>query len=180
MKPDMGLRYYCNILHRRAWIVVFAVVLAVAGAVYRLADRPPQYQAETSILVRPLAIVPSVLDGSGLSTVQSAYRETQLNDIMQLLRSRTLFERVAEHMQGLRADDLPQRVAVRNIPGTDFLTISAVDGQPERAALIANSAAEELVNLYTRINGQRVPPLERSSKSSSVLPATTLVRQSRR
>jgi len=134
-------------------MIALAVVLAVGGALYHLAIRPPQYQAEASILVTPGGIVPASLTATGLSTIQLAYHETVLNDIVHLLQSRTISERVAEQVGGLSADEIARRVTVRKIPGTDFLLIRAADARPERAALIANAMAQALGGFYAQVYG---------------------------
>ncbi len=144
MEPVMELRHYYEVFRKRAWIIALCVVLAVGGVVTYLASQPPQYKAEVSMLVTPRIIVPAALEDSGL---WSAYRETLLNNTLQLLRSKSLRQRVADRVGGLSAD-----VTTRDIRGTDFIVIGATDKSPEKAALIANTMAEELVNFYVEIN----------------------------
>ena len=152
MKPVLELHHFYAVVRKRAWIVAVVAILAVAGAVHQLATRVPQYQAEASMLVRPHLLYPSPVEDTGLATIQKAYRETVLNDIIQLLRSRTLSERVAERVAGLSSSELARHVTVKKIRGTDFLTVSAVHERPEQAALIANGMAEELGTFYGEMN----------------------------
>ncbi len=152
MTPIMEFRDYLTVFRRRAWLIALVVVLAVGGVVFALASQPPQYQAEVSMLVTPRVILPAALEDSGLSTFQSAYRETVLNNTLQLLRSRSLRERVAERVGGLSVGDLARSVTIKDIRGTDFIIIGATDKSPERATLIANAMAQELVNFYVDIN----------------------------
>ncbi len=151
MKLTVNPRQYYAVFRRRAWIIALVVVLAVGGAVYRLTSQPPQYQAEASILVMPAGIAATGLTDPGLSPIRHAYRETLLNDIVQLLRSRTISERAAEQVGGLSAAELARRVTVMKIPGTDFLIIRAADTRPEQSALIANTMAQELGNFYAQM-----------------------------
>ncbi len=151
-QPVMELRHYYEVLRKRAWIIALLVVLAVGGVVTYLASQPPEYQAEVSMLVTPRIIVPAGLEDTGLSTFQGAYRETVLNNTLQLLRSRTLRERVAERVGGLSVGDLAQRVTVKDIRGTDFIIIGATDKSSDRATLIANAMAQEMANFYVDIN----------------------------
>ena len=142
-----------GVLRRRAWIMVLAAVLAAGGVVAQQAGQAPQYRAEVSLMVRPqLLIAPAASGDPGLSTVQSAYRETILNNIMHLLRSRTLLDRVAGQVQASDPETLSRRIGTRAIPGTDFIILSAADGQPDRAALIANGMALGLVDFYSELN----------------------------
>lgn len=152
MKPVRALRHSCAVFRKRAWIIAVVVILAVAGALHQLALRVPQYQAEASILVRTPVLSPSVGADTGFSTLQSAYRETVLRDLIQLLRSRAITERVAERVGGLPPGELARHVTVENIRGTDFLIIRAENEQPEQAALIANALAEELATFYAEMN----------------------------
>ncbi len=146
MEPVMELRQYYEVFRKRAWMIALIVVLAVGGVVTYLASQPPQYQAEVSMLVTPRIIAPAAFDES--STLQGQYRETMLNNTLQLLRSRALRQRVAERVGGMSAE----QVTVKDLRGTDFIIISAKDASPGRAALIANTMAQELVDFYVDIN----------------------------
>jgi protein tyrosine kinase modulator len=149
MRPAGYLRPYGAVFRNRAWIIALVSLLAVGGALGHVATQPPRYQAETSILVPALGIVPAVPTDARLVPVQSLYRQTVLNDIVHLLRSRTISEQAAEEVGGLSGAEVARRVTVSNIPGTDFLLIRAADTQPERAAQIANAMAQALGDFYS-------------------------------
>jgi polysaccharide biosynthesis transport protein len=148
MKLVTAPRHYYDVFRRRAWIIAVVAALAVGGALLQLTSRSPQYQAEASILVTPEGIVPTAFNDARFSAIQRAYRETVLNNVVYLLKSRTVSARAAEQVGGLSAEDLARRVTVKHIPGTDILIISAVDERPDHAALIANAMAQELANFY--------------------------------
>ena len=152
MKAAREHRHSCAVFRKRAWIIAAVVILAAAGAVHQVATRAPQYQAEASILVRPHMLVSPTIEDPGLSTIQGAYRKTVLNDLIQLLRSRTISERVADRVGGFAPQELARRMTVWNIRDTDFLIIRAEHPQPEQAALIANALAEELAGFYAEMN----------------------------
>ena len=154
MRAAIGkhLRTCSTAFRKRAWIIALAAVLAVGGVAYQLSGRAPQYQAEGSIMITPQVLIPSTFTGAGLTPIQSAYRETVLNDIIHLLRSRTISERVAARVDGLSPGELSRRVTITKIPGTDFLAISALHEVPGHAALIVNAMTEELANFYAQIN----------------------------
>src|SRR6266513_5359400 len=98
--PPRPARRTFGMLRRRAWIMVLAAALAVGGVAAQQASQAPQYRAEVSLMVRPqLIIAPAASGDSSLSTVQSAYRQTVLNNGMHLLGSRTLVDRVAGQVQ---------------------------------------------------------------------------------
>ena len=146
------LRPYSTVFRRRAWIIAAAFVLAIGGGLYPLAARPPQYQTEASLLVPPVGMAASAFADARLATVQYLYRQTMLNDIAHLLQSRTISERAAEQVGDLSAAEVAGRVSIRNLPGTDFLVVRAADTQPERAALIANTMAQEVVGFWAQIS----------------------------
>jgi polysaccharide biosynthesis transport protein len=149
-----ALRLSCAVFRKRAWIIAAVVILAAASAVHPFATRAPRYQAEASLLVRPHMLASPTFEDPGLSAIQGAYRKTVVNDLIQLLRSRTISERVAERVGGLTPRDLAQHVTAWNIRDTDFLIIRGEHEQPEQAALIANALAEELASFYAEMNRQ--------------------------
>lgn len=151
MRPAVNPRQLCAVFLRRAWIIALAAVLAIGGAVSHLVTRPPQYQAEASILITPDGIAPAVRAHPELAAIRLAYRETVLNDVAQLVRSRTLSEQAAGQVGGITAEEIAHHVTVRGIPRTDFLLIRAVDTQPERAALMANALAQQLGSFYVQM-----------------------------
>ncbi len=151
--PPRPARRTFGMLRRRAWIMVLAAALAVGGVAAQQASQAPQYRAEVSLMVRPqLIIAPAASGDSSLSTVQSAYRQTVLNNVMHLLGSRTLVDRVAGQVQASGPEELSRHIGTRNIPGTDFIILSAVDGRPDRAAQIANAMALGLIDFYSELN----------------------------
>ncbi len=152
MEPVMELRYYFEVFRKRAWIIALLVVLAVGAVAYRVSTLPPEYQTEVSMLVRPQIIAPSAFEDNGASFLQSAYRDTVVSNIAYLLKSRAVLERVADRVGGVSAGSLKWRVTVTPVRDSDVLTISATHEQPARAALIANTTAQEFVNYYMQIN----------------------------
>src|SRR5438309_625604 len=148
--PPRPARRTFGMLRKRAWIMVLTAALAVGGVVAQQASQGPQYRAEVSLMVRPQLIIASA--DSSLSTVQSAYRETVLNNVIHLLGSQTLVDRVAGQVQVSGPEELSRHIGTRNIPGTDFIILSAVDGRPDRAAQIANAMALGLVDFYSELN----------------------------
>jgi len=147
----MELRHYYEVFRRRAWIIALAVVLAVGGVAYMLGTQPPRYEAEVSILVTPRAIGPTALEDSGFLNFQSDYRETVIKNMIQLLKSRAVLQRVADRVGG-SPEGLARRVTIKDLRGTDFLIITAKHEAPEQAALIANTVAQEFSSYYAEIN----------------------------
>ena len=147
MDPAMELRRYFEILRKRVSIIVVIAALAVGGVVLQLASKPAQYRADVSVLVTPQS------GGIDLSAegLQSGYRDTVMNNIIYLMKSRTLMERTGERL-GMNPGALDGGVSVTGIHGTNVLTVTAKDSDPERAALIANTLTQEFMDYYSQIN----------------------------
>ncbi len=148
----MELRQYYEILRRRVWIIALLVVVAVGGVVYQLAGLRPLYEAEVSVLVTPQALSPTALEDTSLSAIQNSYRQGVLQNIIMLLKSKTILQRVAERVGAPSPESLSRRLKVTGVAGSDFLLITATDDSPERAALIANTWAQEFTKFYGQIN----------------------------
>lgn len=152
----MELRHYYEVIRKRAWVIAVVVVLAVGGTVIQTAHRPPHYRAEVSVLVTPRVVAPAMVDNAGLNPqpyflLASPYDETVVNNTIQLLKSKTLLQRVANQV-GLSAADLARRVTRKDIFGTHMLVISATHEDPAKAALIANTMAKEFGEFYAELN----------------------------
>ncbi len=151
MEPTMELRRYFEVLRRRVSIIAVIAAIAVGGVVLQLGTQPPQYQAEVSLLVTPQGIVPSGLETPNLSALQAGYRDTVMNDIMFLMKSRTLLQRTGERL-GMSPGSVAKQVASKEVRGTNILSVTAKDRDPERAALIGNTVTQEFSDYYSQIN----------------------------
>lgn len=154
MEPASELRRYYEIVRRRAWIVALIALLAIGGVAAQVALRPPMYQADVLMLVTPQSAglaAGAVQNTQDESAFQTGYRDMVMNDIIGLIRSNTLLQRVADRT-GTSPDLLFKRVTVKNLPGSDFLVVSAQDPVPARAALIANAVTQQFTEFYSEIN----------------------------
>ena len=141
------LQRYFSILRKRVAIIAVVAALAVGGVVLQMASRPAQYSADVSILVTPQNM--SVLASS--PDLNAGFRDTVLSNIMYLMGSRTLLERAGERL-GMSPWVLQKHVHVTPVRGTDVMTVTATDGDPERAALIANTITQEFTDYYSQLN----------------------------
>jgi polysaccharide biosynthesis transport protein len=151
MEPAMELRHYYEVLRKRVSIIAVIVALAVGGVVLQIGMRPAKYQAEVTMLVTPQTLGNASSGFDDTSGVQNGFRETVMNNIMYLMRSRTLLQRAGERL-GMSPGALASQVVVRDVHGTDVLSVTAKDGDPERAALIANTITQEFTDYYSQIN----------------------------
>ncbi len=147
----MEIRQYLEVLRRRIWIVALLTVVAVGGVVYQIVSLEPQYEAEVSMLVTPRVTAPTSFEDSG-PLAFPPYREAVLQDVILLIQSREVMQRAADKVGAPRVESLRRRTEVSEVRGSDFLLIKGRDDSPERAALIANTLAQEFINFYVEIN----------------------------
>jgi succinoglycan biosynthesis transport protein ExoP len=152
MKPASELRQYYEILRRHVAIIGLVVAIAVGGIGLQMASQARQYQADVSVLVTPQVFGGSSDGSPNLAAFQSEYRTLVMNDILYLAKSSEVMRRVAQQVPGVGEADLYRAVTVKSLPNTDILLISARDTQRARAALIANTATEQLVQYYVELN----------------------------
>jgi Mrp family chromosome partitioning ATPase/capsular polysaccharide biosynthesis protein len=104
-----------------------------------LAPRTYTAQVEIFAAARPnSADATSVLAGNELAM-------NRLPTYAALLTSRRTAEEVASVLPAISADDVSEKLSASVVPETLFLTATVTDISPDRAALIANAAAERLV-----------------------------------
>lgn len=161
----MELRDYIRIVRRWLWLLLLGAALgAIAG--YGLARmNPPSYRAKTTVVVRVDSQPNQPLD----ETILLADRLTTL--YAELLRTRPLLEAVIGELQlGVSPESLARRVQVSVSPTTLFMTVTVEDGDPARAAEIANALIAAVSQQNQRLLGNRYEFIR--SSLSVIEPAT--------
>ncbi len=151
MESAIELRRYFEVLRKRVSLIAVIAALAVGGVVLQIGNKPAKYQAEVSMLVTLQGLGPSGLEARDLTAVQNGFRDTVTSNIIYLMKSRTLLQRAGDRL-GMSPDSLGDRVRVNQVRGTDVLSVSAADSDPERAALIANTLTQEFTSYYSQLN----------------------------
>jgi len=147
------LRHYYDILRKRFWVILLLVAVAVSGVTLQLAARPAEYEAGVAMMVTPRILSPSAaFEDPGFSAFQSGYRQTVLANVAMIIKSNTVLLRVQKRLGNISLGQLNRSVTVEGVRGTDFLIISAKDGDPVRAAEIANATAKEFTNYFAEVN----------------------------
>jgi uncharacterized protein involved in exopolysaccharide biosynthesis len=146
----LELRHYLRAITNRVWLVVLAVAVAISAVYWQAGGAPTQYTASTTLLVTaPVVSSPaSVLTESGF---QSNF-ETVANDIMHLLTSRAIAERVAQRLQLTGPDYVQRTVRVAPVRGTSFIRVTAATTSPELSANLANAVAQEGIAYFRSAN----------------------------
>lgn len=149
-------------MHRQLSIVLARLPLLVASmtlafaVVYVVSSLQPKvYQADATLIV-----------GQSLSAVNPDYNQLLVSQRLSttyatVATTRPVLTRVIERLS-LRdtPDQLATRVSASTAADGALLTIAARDGDPDRAAALANALAEELIAATPAVQGQQTDILE--------------------
>ncbi len=145
----MDLRRQLSIV--RAWLplVIGAVVLAAAAAYFISGTQAKVYEAKATLIVGQ-----SLSGNPDYNQLLVSQRLTAT--YATVATTRPILVRVIDKL-GLPdgPDELVRRVSAIAAPDSALLTISARDGDPERAAAIANALADDLVAASPAVQGQQ-------------------------
>ena len=131
----MELKRYINILWRRKWALISAIlVVMIAMGVYTR-TQIPKYRTSTVLRIATSA--------SGSLSYSDYVHATQLmNTYVEIATSRSV---LSELKSQLNLKYLPT-ITVETIPNTELISISVESVYPDRAMKVANSLAELLVS----------------------------------
>lgn len=132
---DDSLIHYVNLLWRRAWLLVLGTLLA-AGSAYAAARlTTPVYEASAKLLVNEAPT--SAANDPASIVIKSERLARTYADMMQ--QRPVLTDAIAEVQADLSADDLARRLSVTPIRDTQLIALVVQDGDPVRAAALANA-----------------------------------------
>lgn len=151
----MPMRQQLSVIMSRLPLLVVAVAMATVASYGFSSLQPKTYQADATLIV-----------GQALSAVNPDYNQILVSQTLSatyatVATTRPVMTRVIEEL-GLRdtPDQLARRVsAISNTDGA-LLTIAARDGDPKRAADLANAVAAELVATNPAVQVQPTDVLE--------------------
>jgi non-specific protein-tyrosine kinase len=134
----MELGQYFSVLKRWWWLMVACVAVATASSYYGTTKMPRIYQATTTVMV-----------GQSLEQVnpssQDLYMSQQLaQTYAEMVRRRPILESAAQAM-GLAYVPSAGSISTRQVAGTQLLEISVRDTNPERARVLADEVANQLI-----------------------------------
>jgi polysaccharide biosynthesis transport protein len=136
------LRDYLDILWRRKWIFLQAVILVPALAVLWASGQPPVYQASANVLVNTQNIAANL---SGINDPSQANGARVLNTQVDLARTPGVAQRAVERtgLDGWTGDDLLGVSTVTSKEDSDVLTFTVAAGEPTAAAKLVNEYARQ-------------------------------------
>lgn len=156
-RSSLNFKKFIHILLEKAWLVATCLVIAVVAAIFYLQKSPPLFASTATILVEQ--------SDKNVVNVQKVQQEDyrgleSLRTIEQILKSRTLLERVAsanklsrdprflpqtgiEYTDAEVANILSKMITVSLRRFTRLIDITVVHTNPDVAALVANSLVKE-------------------------------------
>jgi capsular exopolysaccharide synthesis family protein len=147
----MKFHDYLRILRER-WLIVAACVVLVTAATAAVSQVvPPKYAANTRLFVTATAKAPppSGIDDSyeaGLLAQKRAITYTEL------LTSENVLQRTIEALGlDLTTDELSGQVKPTLAPDSVLISVRVEDNSPQRAALIANNLADQLLAVVNEL-----------------------------
>lgn len=134
-----SLTDYLDVIQRRKWLLIQAVVLVPAVAAFLALNKAPSYQATAQVLLNQQNAVPSLTTSQGyVDPARAAQTEAELARVPAVANRAVKAARVP----GLTSKAFLKQSSVTPSAGSDFLTFKVIDGQP--------AMASRLVSLYAR------------------------------
>jgi len=149
---DFDVRYYLDLLWRRRILLAATAIGGLALGILGAELQAPRYQARSLLQVMPpnptsLAVTDALVS-TGNPIRDRQFFNTQLN----VLRSRSIAERVVERLKLADRPDFKEggdpagyflrHLAVEPIPDTYVVEVRITDGNPKDAALWANTLSD--------------------------------------
>jgi capsular exopolysaccharide synthesis family protein len=154
MRAPMSLMHFWRVFRHWWWLPLAAALIIGAAGYLSGKSMPPVYQTSVRLLVNNVQTPgpPSYDD-----TIASA---SLANTYSQLLQSPAILQRTID---SLRLSSTParlgQQVDVQVVRNTPLLDIVVQDGNPARAAAIANALARDLTSYVARLQTRPAQPV---------------------
>jgi succinoglycan biosynthesis transport protein ExoP len=140
---------YLQVLRRRWWLFLLAVLLVPAVAAVLSSRQPPAYQASAEVLLKP----PSTTDGvAATDPARAAQTAAELARIPEVA-TRAIR---AGGVRDLTAAGFLKKSSVSPTLGSDILTFSVTDSQPEIAKRLGTAYARTFSEFQDDLNKQQL------------------------
>jgi capsular exopolysaccharide synthesis family protein len=152
----MELQRYFKAVLRWWWLILLSTTIAAGASYYNSLQQPRVYQASTTVMVGQVIqeINPTSQDFSTVGQLAQSYA--------QIGRRQPVLQATIDSLElNTNWQNLKGRVNIQEIAGTQLLEISALDNSPERAKLIADEIAHQLI-LQSPTSPQKQDRSERS------------------
>ena len=161
----MELRQHLDILRRRAWFIVEAVVLVALAAGIASNLQTPQYESAARVLLRPDDPTERLNPDDGQRAVRDPNRYVQSQ--RSIIESEDVVSEAARTVPGARPRDIARKVSVKDGDKSDVLKIVGRDGDPALARDMANAVARTYIENRRR---SAVAGLDRAVKEIQAEP----------
>jgi len=140
----MELRQYAAVIRKWLWLMVLATIVAATFSWLAVKDQPPVYETYTTLMI-----------GQTIQQVNPDYAEFYAGEQLaqtyaELIKREPILKATAASLGFADPDSqwrsLQGRIAVSVLPGTQLMEIRVTDTDPERAALIADELARQLIH----------------------------------
>lgn len=149
----MDLKHYFSLLIRWAWLLAIgAIIGAAAGYIYSK-NQPEVYQSSTKILIMRSSNAQQSSDVSYLSDQQL------VNTLSELLITKPNLEETSKR---LNTSVSARQVKIQQIGSSQMIQVTVTDGDPQRAADIANTLVKVFLEQNEAIQNSRYSSTEDS------------------
>ncbi len=136
----MELLAYWKIVRKHLLLVLGLVLVAVVSAGYYTLRQPPQYAATTTLFLSPATTGPVLV-------YQTQQVQSLANTFTEFMRTQSFANRVAPALSSPRDDDaIIRAISTKWVRDTQFYQVTATLPDPAQAQVLANTAAEVLIN----------------------------------
>lgn len=150
----MELRQYLQIARRWAWLLILGLVVGGAAGYFFSSFQSPVYQSTTRLLIlRPSRNIASSADLAYLNDQQLT------QTYLQLLTTQPVLDSASADL-GYAISD--RQVSVQQISTTQVIRLAVEDGDPVRAAAIADQLVQSLISQNEQLQAGRYTEAEAS------------------
>jgi Mrp family chromosome partitioning ATPase/capsular polysaccharide biosynthesis protein len=143
-ESSRGLRHYVEVLWRRKWLVIGALIIIPAIVLVFSLQQPTEYSATARVMA--LSQSPSISVAVGANVDLSRPDERELQTLASFVVTREIAGRAAEQLGwSVRPATVMDAVTAEADPSANVINVTAVWGDAQGAADLANAFATEFI-----------------------------------
>ena len=156
METQTSFKQYVRAVRKRWWLLALLGIVAMSGVYFRFGNATPGYVGSATVMVTaspissPAAGVSALAPGAAAPFGVNA--ATVMADIIELLGTRSIAERVAQRVGRTDVARVQRSISASVPRGTNLIRVEATAATPQGAAELANAAAVELSNFFRQTN----------------------------
>jgi len=155
MNQELSIRDLIELIIKRKWLVCITTIIAILlSGIYSFFILKPSYNASVTLLVKPIEDKKSSMsDINGMidsltvypNMTIDTYKEQVINNVV---LSGTIKDLQLKNPDGelIQWSSLAGKISVDKIGNTNLLKVTVSDGDPQKAAKIANSIADNFIS----------------------------------